>query len=97
MMKMLIKMDEAKIREERKYDISKINAYLAKAFAKRHMELDDDGWYINGNFSTCGSLIITLSQKDWFIDNLMEWLWYDEEDASTEDLKARYSKEKTIA
>ena len=97
MMKMLIKMDEGKIVQEGKYDLEKINAYLTKVFAKRNMKKDADDWYINGNFTTCGSLIITLSKKDWFLDNVTEWLWYDTDDASTEDLKAHYSKEMVSA
>ena len=36
------------------------------------MSKDSDNWYINGNFTNCASLIITLSQKDWFMDNLLE-------------------------
>jgi hypothetical protein len=92
MMKMLIILNENKIVQEGKYDINKINAYLAKSFAKRGMEKDVDNWYINGNFTTCGSLIIKLSKTDWFMDNIVEWLWYDTSDSSMEDLKAHYSK-----
>lgn len=58
------------------------------------MSKDSDNWYINGNFTNCASLIITLSQKDWFMDNLLEWLWYDSFDSSMEDLKAHYCKNK---
>ncbi len=94
MMKMLIKLDEDKIRREKKYDINKINAYLTSAFDKRGMTKDEDDWYINGNFSNCGSLIINLSEKDWFMDNVDEWLWYDSSDASTDDLKAHYSRKR---
>lgn len=93
MMKMFIELDESKIANEGKYDIDKINNYLSNAFAKRNMSRDNDNWYINGNFTTCGSLILTLSQKDWFINNVRKWLWYDTDDESTEDLKAHYSKE----
>ena len=94
MMKMLIKLDEDKIRREKKYDINKINAYLTSAFDKRGMTKDEDDWYINGNFSNCGSLIINLSEKDWFMDNVDEWLWYDSSDVSTDDLKAHYSRKR---
>ena len=93
MMRMLIELDENKILNEGKYNLDKINAYLSKAFAKRNMTKDDDNWYINGNFTNCGSLILILSQKEWFINNVKKWLWYDEEDESTEDLKAHYKKE----
>ncbi len=92
-MRMLIELDENKILNEGKYDLSKINAYLSKAFAKRNMSKDNANWYRNGNFTSCGSLILVLSQKDWFMDNVKQWLWYDEEDESIEDLKAHYTKE----
>lgn len=92
MMKMLITLNESKIISEGKYDINKIQDYLAKSFAKRGMIKDKDNWYINGNFTTCGSLIITLSKKEWFMDNIIEWLWYDSSDSSIEDLKMHYSR-----
>ncbi len=95
MMKMFIELDENKILGEGKYDLNKINAYIDSAFVKRKMKKDNKNWYINGNFTTCGSLILTLSQKDWFIDNVKQWLWYDADDESLEDLKAHYSKEAT--
>ena len=94
MMKMLIKLDEDKIRREKKYDINKINAYLTSAFEKRGMTKNEDDWYINGNFTNCGSLIVNLSEKDWFMDNVTEWLWYDTSDSSTDDLKAHYIRKR---
>ena len=93
MMKMLIELGENKILSEGKYDLNKINSYLSKAFEKRNMPKDSNNWHINGDFTNCGSLILTLSQKDWFMDNVKQWLWYDEDDESTEDLKAHYKKE----
>ena len=80
---------------EDKYDLMKIYSYLDKLFQKRGMK-KEDGWYINGNFTTCGAVIIHLTSKDWFLDNVDEWLWYDEDDESTEDLKAHYRKEATV-
>ena len=94
MMKMLIKLDEDKIRREKKYDINKINAYLTSAFEKSGMTQNEDDWYINGNFTTCGSMTIILSDKDWFMDNVTDWLLVDKSDSSTDDLKAFYSKKR---
>ena len=96
MMKMLITLDEDKIQKEGKYNLKKINSYLETAFSKRGMTKDANGWYKDGNFTTCGSLIIKLSQTDWFMNNVLEWLWYDTSDSSTDDLKAFYSKEKAV-
>lgn len=92
MMKMLISLDEEKILSEGKYDINKIDQYLKNLFEKHGMEKGSDGWYCNGSFTACGSIIIKLSQADWFMDNVREWLWYDSNDESTEDLKAHYQK-----
>lgn len=91
MMKMKITMNENRIIKEKKYDVSKIYAYLDKLFQKRGM-VKKDGWYINGSFTACGAVIINLTSKDWFMENVDEWLWYDEDDGSTEDLKKHYSK-----
>lgn len=93
MMKMLIIMDEDKIFQEGKYNINKINIYLDQLFSKRGMTQDADGWYTNGDFTSCGSLIIKLSSTEWFMDNVQQWLWYDMDDMSTEDLKEHYSRE----
>lgn len=41
-------------------------------------------------------MIIKLSQTDWFMNNVREWLWYDTSDSSTDDLKAFYSGEKAV-
>jgi hypothetical protein len=93
---MYIKLNEDKIISEGKYDINKINRYLSESFAKRRMFKDDDGWYTNGSFTTCGSLIINLSKTDWFMSNVSEWLWLDTDDSSIDDLKLFYSKEKCV-
>ena len=55
---------------------------------------NEDDWYINGNFTTCGSMTIILSDKDWFMDNVTDWLLVDTSDSSTDDLKAFYSKKR---
>ena len=96
MMKMLISLDEDKINREGKYDINKIHNYIEKAFAKRGMHKGPDGWYNDGNFTTCRSLILKLSVTDWFMDNLLEWLWMDTTDSSVDDLKEFYSKEAAV-
>ena len=91
-MKMFIELDENKILKEEKYSLEKINSFISNAFDKRNMTQDSDGWYSNGTFASCGSLALILSSKDWFMDNVQKWLWYDDEDGSIEDLKAHYSK-----
>ena len=96
MMKMLIELDEAKIAREGKYDLDKMKQYLEKSFAKRGLKKGKDNWYTNGNFTTCGSLILKLSETDWFIKNVKEWLWMDTSDSSVDDLKEFYCKEAAV-
>lgn len=103
MMKMLIKMDSNKIEHEGKYDLTKIDNYLNEEFSRRGMQKDDDGFYVGGNFSTYGSMIFGLSKADWFIDNVLEWFWYDSdgksdpEDYAVEDLAAHYRNKRKLA
>lgn len=92
MMKMLIELDENKILQDGKYSLSKMNSYISNAFEERNMIKESGKWYTNGTFASCGSLALILSSKDWFMDNVQKWLWYDDEDCGIEDLKAHYSK-----
>lgn len=92
MMKMLIELDEDKIRKEGIYSLDKMNAYLESLFEKRNMYKDEENWYTGGNFVSCGSLVATLSRTDWFLECVGTWLWYDSSDDSIEDLKAHYNK-----
>ena len=92
MMKMLIELDENKILQDGKYSLSKMNSYISNAFEERNMIKESGKWYTNGTFASCGSLALILSSKEWFMDNVQKWLWYDDEDGSIEDLKAHYSK-----
>ena len=91
MMKMKVVMDEDRIAKEDKYDLMKIYSYHDRLFQKRGMTREE-GWYINGTFSSCGAVIINLISNDWFLSNVDEWIWYDEDDGSIEDLKAHYCK-----
>ena len=92
MMKMLVELDENKILKEGKYNLNKMNSYISNAFEERNMVKDSENWYANGTFTSCGSIALILSSKEWFMANVQKWLWYDDEDDSVEDLKAYYSK-----
>ena len=96
MMKMYISLDNNKILREKKYSLDKINNYLDVQFENRGMTKAQDGWYINGDFASCGAMSVKLSRLDWFMDNVDEWLWCDTSDQSVDDLKAFYSKEKAV-
>ena len=77
MMKMLIKFDEEKIEREGEYDLEKMEEFLNKDFSEMGIYKDEEGLYTNGDFVTFGSMVLVLSEADWFMDNATEWLWYD--------------------
>lgn len=70
MMKMLVELDENKVLSEGKYSLDKMNSFISNAFKKRNMVKDTENWYVNGNFTSCGSLALILSRKDWFMNNV---------------------------
>lgn len=57
MMKMLVELDENKVLSEGKYSLDKMNSFISNAFKKRNMVKDTENWYVNGNFTSCGSLL----------------------------------------
>ena len=75
MLKLEIKMDEEKIKEEKKYTSELIYQTIDKAFLKHQLrkEVEPDGtrvFYGTGNkydYGAFGLLITTLSEKTWFI------------------------------
>ena len=93
MQKMRIVLDENKIEKDKTYDLNEIKKFVKYLFDKRDMPLDDYGWYSNGDFIKCGSLAAVLSEKKWFMDNVLEWLWYDDKYDSVEDLIKHYRRD----
>jgi hypothetical protein len=99
MIKMQIKMDEDKIRREKKYDSEKLhNAIDQFMIGKLHLTKSEDGFYLgDGNgrdFSYFGLAFNTLRKKTWFVDNVKTWLYFnsdasdDPEDFAVEDFRA---------
>ena len=111
MLKLEIKMDEEKIREEQKYTSELIYQTIDKAFLKHQLrkEVEPDGtrvFYGTGNkydYGAFGLLITTLSEKNWFMDYVIKWVWYnsdrgrDENDFSVEDVLYFYTKRESAA
>ncbi len=104
MMKMLIKLDEERIKAEGKYDLAdmwrKIDEQFEKACTK---ELQPDGAALysgdpNSDYFTCISLAyIRLSEQEWFAKYCSKWIWYDNDDdedlpLSDEDILAKERK-----
>ena len=111
MLKLEIKMDEEKLKEEQKYTIEDIYQKIEKGFARYRLqqEIEDDGTRVfsgTGNrrdYGAFGLLITTLSEKSWFMDYVIKWVWYnsdrgrDENDFSVEDVLYFYTKKESIA
>ena len=104
MMKMLIKLDEERIKAEGKYDLAdmwrKIDEQFEKACTK---EVQPDGAALysgdpNSDYFTCISLAyIRLSEQEWFAKYCSKWIWYDNDDdedlpLSDEDILAKERK-----
>jgi hypothetical protein len=98
MIKMQIILDKDKINREQKYNIDKvqkaIDDYLEGKLAMRRTA---DGFYYGDgsskDFSRFGMAFNTLRKKDWFLDNVGTWLYFnsdassDPEDFVIEDVK----------
>lgn len=111
MLKLEIKLDENRINEEQKYTPEKIYQVIDRAFQEHELrkEMESDGtrvFYGTGNkydYGAFGLLITTLSEKPWFMDYVIKWVWYnsdsgrDEEDFSVEDVLYFYAKRESIA
>ena len=111
MLKLEIKMDEEKIREEKKYRVESIYQALEQAFSryKFNQTQDADGtrrFTGNGNpkdYGAFGSIITSLKEKAWFMDYVTKWVWYNsddgesEEDFAVEDVLYHYTKRLSVA
>lgn len=111
MLKLEIKLNDAKIQREGKYSLDSIQDTLDKAFGKyqfRKEEMPDGtvSYYGNGrpqDYGTFGRLITTLKDKSWFLPYLEKWLWYnsddgmDENDYTVEDVLYHYTKRESAA
>jgi hypothetical protein len=82
MIKMQIIMDDEKIAREKRYSAKKmvasIDAYLV---GKLGMRKAANGFYFGTDpkkdFSYFGLAFNTLRKKDWFVDNVKTWLYFN--------------------
>jgi len=99
MIKMQIVMDEDKITREGKYKLDKIYGTLDNYFInKLNITKGENGFYIGsgakGDFGNFGLAMWTLGKKDWFMDNVKTWQYFNSEDSDdpndfvVEDFKA---------
>jgi hypothetical protein len=99
MIKMQIVMDDDRIRDQKQFDIDKIHRSLdAFLIDKLGLKKSNDGLYLGRgdgkDFSYFGLAFNTLRKKDWFLDNVKTWLYFnsdasdDPNDFVVEDFKA---------
>jgi len=77
-----IVMDEEKILKEDKYDLDKIYQAIDEIAEFAKMRKVDKYYYvsINDTPSALGCFVFTnLEEQEWFMDNVKEWTWYDDE------------------
>ena len=102
MMKMLIKLDEDKIRADGKYDVAAVWNWIDKQFARYNCIKESKGEgkvLYSGNpisdyFTCMGLSYLSLRKQQWFAQYCSEWVLYSNEDdedlpLSDEDLLAK--------
>lgn len=84
MMKMLIKLDEDKIRADGQYDVAAVWNWIDKRFENAcTKEIQSDGAVLYSgdpqrDYYTCINIaVITLKRTDFFGKYCVEWIWYD--------------------
>ena len=110
MLKLEIKMDEEKIIADQKYRVESIYQVLKSVFSryglKRTEKPDGTMSFVgSGNpkdYGAFGAIITSLKEKDWFIDYVEKWIWYNsddgenENDFSVEDVLYHYTKKPSV-
>lgn len=111
MLKLEIKLDEDKIREQGKYTPDSLYQTLIQAFAKQQIDhttaLDGTLSFVGRgharDYGCFGKLITTLKQQMWFMEYVTKWIWYnsddgeDENDFAIEDVLKHYTNRSSAA
>ena len=105
MIKMIIKMDDDKIRSHNDYTPDRVYSALDRIFFKKGMERTDTDRGIEyigpgkaADFAHFGNIILGLKEKPWFMDNASTWLFCNSDDSdnpedfSEEDLLLHYGR-----
>ena len=91
MKKMQIVLDEEKIRREGAYDPASLQPAVDDLRGGRYARVTgEDGFYYendreDGFFGFMSSALI-LKDRDWFLDNVDTWLWYNSDDMPEPDM-----------
>lgn len=89
MLKCKIVMDEEKLSCEGRYEFSTVLSTIDSVFANSGLPKVENGVYIGRgrpeDYARFWSIIWALAKKDWFMQNVKEWLWYNSDDGSDEN------------
>lgn len=110
MLKMIIRMDDNKINDEKIYRLDGIYRTIDNAFAKMGLSRMEDmsGSLIyrdNGHskdYGRFGKMVNVLKRQPWFMENVVEWLLCDSDDSDSpddfneEDLLSHYRKKSAM-
>lgn len=89
MIKVKIVLDEEKIIQERKYNLEKMWEALDAAFLSKNIRIEEKGMYVGTNhpddFANVWLICYELGQKDWFLFNVVEWKYYNNDMCKNKD------------
>lgn len=93
MLKLEIRLDEEKIREQGKYTPDSLYQTLIQAFTKQQLDYTtaSDGtvsFVGRGrarDYGCFGKMITTLKQQVWFMEYVVKWIWYNSDDGENEN------------
>lgn len=99
MFRILIKIDEEKVKQEQKYDLTGIYSVIEELFQKLDLiRLESEpGILLYGDrgrdcdFSYFGLAIREFKNEKWFLDNVGAWIFYEDEINSETDLLWYYA------
>ena len=94
MQKVLIRLDTEKIINEKKYALNNFHKTLHDFFDQfNFLQIQDssDCIILEGknhphDFAHFGIIFNTLKKQPWFIDNITEWILYDNDDSDDPDI-----------
>lgn len=94
MIGMIFKFDEAKINAEGNSTVEQLHNMVDQLASKSFLTKEASGHYssIMGKhaFALVGRTILKLEEEPWFVDNVSEWLMYEDEEA--EDILLQYKE-----
>lgn len=110
MLKMVISMDDNKIKTEKKYRLDGIYSTIGNTFEKMgfsrmedsagHMVFCDNG--NAGDYGRFGRIVNTFKKQPWFMNNVSVWQLYDSDDSDNpddfneEDLLKHYRQKQAV-